>query len=73
MNDKLRKGGRSVESIGVGFSCEDPPIYLLVSVFESGNPRPTSSRVIFGLGQTVWTGESSGKSGWTALVKTYAL
>ena len=73
MNDKRRKGGRSVKSVGVSFSCEDPPIDPLVSVFESGNSLPTLSRAIFGPGQIVWTGGSSGKSRWTALVKTYAL
>ena len=73
MNDKLRKGGWSVESVGVSFSCEDPPVDPLALVFESGNMLPTSGRTIFGLGQIVWTGGSSGKSGWTALVKTYAL
>ena len=60
MNDKLRKGGWSIESFGVSFSCEDPPIDPLALVFESGNLLPMSGRAIFGPVQTVWTGGSSG-------------
>ena len=44
MNDKLRKGGRSVKSVGVSFSCET---ISPVSVFESGNLLPMSGRAQF--------------------------
>ena len=39
MNGKLKGGGgRQVRLVGVGFSCEDPPIDSSISVPGSGDP-----------------------------------
>ena len=59
-------GGRSswLDSV---FSCEDPPIGSPYSVFENGN-LPSTGRMSFSPGQTVWADKSGRISGWIILV-----